>query len=84
MVGTILTVLAARVDLDEIFVGANTFVALLIAGFKTACVVLFFMHVKYSGRLVWLSVIGGVFWLMIMFAFTMQDYLTRAPGTFSK
>lgn len=82
MVGTALTVFAAQNDLDWIFTGANTLVALLIALVKTSFVVLFFMHVKYSGRLVWLSVVGGVFWLLIMFAFTMQDYLTRMPGTF--
>lgn len=82
MVGTALTVIVALFDLDRIFAGANTFVALLIALIKTSFVVLFFMHVKYSGRLIWLSVLGGGFWLLIMFAFTMQDYLTRAPGVY--
>ena len=84
MVGTVLTVAVANFDLDEMLHlgGANTLVALVIALVKTSFVVLFFMHVKYSGRLIWLSVLGGGFWLLIMFAFTMQDYLTRAPGTF--
>lgn len=82
MVGTALTVGAALIDLDWLFTGANTLVALLIALVKTSFVVLYFMHVKYSGRLIWLSVIGGGFWLLIMFAFTMQDYLTRSAGTF--
>jgi cytochrome c oxidase subunit 4 len=82
MVGTALTVIVALFDLEWIFTGANTLVALLIALIKTTFVVLFFMHVKYSGRLVWLSVLGGAFWLLIMFAFTMQDYLTRAPGVY--
>ena len=82
MLGTALTVVVALFDLDKIFTGANTFVALLIALIKTSFVVLFFMHVRYSGRLIWLSVLGGGFWLLIMFAFTMQDYLTRAPGVY--
>lgn len=82
MVGTLLTVGAALIDLEGLFIGANTLTALLIALIKTTFVVLFFMHVKYSGRMIWLSVVGGIFWLMIMFAFTMQDYLTRGPGTF--
>jgi cytochrome c oxidase subunit 4 len=56
--------------------------ALLIAFVKTSFVVLFFMHVKYSGKLVWLCAVGGVLWLALMFAFTMQDYLTRGPGIF--
>ena len=83
IVGTILTVLVANLDLDEyMFTGANTFMALLIAIAKTALVVLFFMHVRYSGRLVWLSAFGGFFWLLILFAFTMSDYLTRGNGQF--
>lgn len=83
MVGTILTVLVAFIDLDHIFAGANTLVALLIAFVKMSCVVLIFMHVRWSSKLIWLTAAAGFFWLAIMFAFTMQDYLTRSPGVFS-
>lgn len=82
-VGTIATYLVALVDLDWIFAGANTLVALLIAFTKMACVMLFFMHVYWSPRMVKLSTIASFFWLAIMIAFTMQDYLTRSSGTFS-
>ena len=84
MVGTILTVLVAFVDLDHIFPGANTLVALSIAFFKMGAVVLIFMHVRWSSRLIWLTVLAGFFWLAIMFAFTMQDYLTRTSGEFTR
>lgn len=80
--GTILTSLVARLDLDFIFAGANTLLALLIAFTKMSFVALFFMHLKYSSRLIWLTAVTGFFWLAIMFAFTMQDYLTRGLGTF--
>ncbi|MDQ3323742.1 MAG: cytochrome C oxidase subunit IV family protein [Acidobacteriota bacterium] len=80
--GTILTVVVAYLDLDHFFAGANTLVALAIAFFKMACVVLIFMHVRWSSRLIWLTALAGFFWLAIMFAFTMQDYLTRSPGVF--
>ena len=83
VVGTIVTYFAATVDLDSIFPGANTLVALLIAFFKMTCVVLIFMHVRWSSRLIWLTAIAGFFWLAIMFAFTMQDYLTRSAGVFT-
>ena len=83
VVGTILTYFVATVDLDSIFPGANTLVALLIAFFKMICVVLIFMHVRWSSRLIWLTAIAGFFWLAIMFAFTMQDYLTRGAGVFT-
>ena len=82
VVGTILTYFVATIDLDAIFPGANTLVALLIAFTKMTFVVLYFMHVRWSSRLIWLTVLSGFFWLAIMFAFTMQDYLTRSYGTF--
>jgi cytochrome c oxidase subunit 4 len=84
VVGTILTVVVAFIDLDHIFPGANTLVALTIAFIKMTFVVLWFMHVKYSSRLIWVTAISGFFWLAIMFAFTMQDYLTRGAGVFTR
>ena len=84
IVGTFLTYFVATFDLDWIFPGANTLVALLIAFTKMTFVVLFFMHVKYSSKLIWLTAIAGFFWLAIMFAFTMQDYLTRSSGVFTR
>jgi cytochrome c oxidase subunit 4 len=59
----------------------NTIAALVIAIFKAVLVILFFMHVKYSSRLTWVVVIGAVFWLGIMLALTMGDYLTRGWRT---
>jgi len=55
----------------------NTIVALVIAVFKTTLVLLFFMHVRYSTRLTWAVVVGSVFWLGILLALTLSDYLTR-------
>ena len=84
VVGTILTSVVARFDLDFIFAGANTLLALLIAFTKMTFVALIFMHVRWSSRLIWLTALAGFFWLAIMFAFTMQDYLTRTPGVFNR
>jgi cytochrome c oxidase subunit IV len=78
MLCTYLTVQIAFFDLGPL----NTIAALTIAVFKATIVVLFFMHVKYSTRLTWLVVTGSVFWLFIMLALTMSDYLTRAWRTF--
>ena len=81
MLGTIATVLIAFKDLDHVlFQGANTVVALTIAVVKATFVVLYFMHVRYSSRLIWVIVVSGLFWLAIMFVFTMADYLTRPNG----
>lgn len=72
--GTGLTVLAAFRD----FPGPlNAVVALTIATIKATFVVLYFMHVRYSGRLVWLVIASALFWLVIMFALTISDYSSR-------
>jgi cytochrome c oxidase subunit 4 len=52
-------------------------VALGIAVCKATLVVLFFMHVFYSSRLIWVFVGAGIFWLTLLFAFTMGDYVSR-------
>ena len=78
MVGTYLTVQAAFLDLGPL----NTVVALAIACAKAVLVVLYFMHVRYSTRLTWAVVVGSVFWLGILLALTMGDYLTRPWRTF--
>jgi cytochrome c oxidase subunit 4 len=56
----------------------NLVVAVVIAICKATLVVLFFMHVRYSGRLTWVFVGAGIFWLVLLIAFTMSDYLTRS------
>ncbi len=73
MVLTIVTVLAAYVDLGEM----NKVVALAIASFKATLVVLYFMHVKYASRLTKLVVISGFFFLAILLTLTMSDYGSR-------
>jgi cytochrome c oxidase subunit IV len=83
VVGTVLTYYAATIDMDWIFPGANTLVALGIAFTKMTFVMLFFMHVYWSPRLIWLAAVASFFWLAIMFAYTMQDYFTRDPGVFT-
>jgi len=55
----------------------NTVVALGIAVFKATLVVLFFMHLKYSPRLTHTVILGGLFWLCILIALTLSDFLTR-------
>ena len=82
VVGTVLTYIVALTDLDYIFPGANTLVALAIAFTKMAFVMLFFMHVRWSPRLIWLAAVASFFWLAIMFSYMMQDYLTRGLGVF--
>lgn len=74
MIGTTVTVLAAFQD----FPGhLNVIVAMTIAVVKATLVVLYFMHVRYSARLIWVIVASALFWMGIMFALTFSDYWTR-------
>jgi cytochrome c oxidase subunit IV len=81
MVLTGVTVFASTVDLGR----WNTPVALLIAITKAVLVVLFFMHVKYSSRLVSLAVGAAVLWLLLLIAGLIADYVSRgwvgSPGS---
>ena len=74
LVGTALTVMAAFVDFPW---QLNTIVAMTIATAKATLVVLYFMHVRYSGRLVSLVIVAALLWLAILFAITFSDYWTR-------
>jgi len=75
---TLLVMTAATVAISFIDLGPlNTVAALGIAAFKATLVILYFMHVRWSGRLVWLVVAGGVFWLGILMVLTLADVATR-------
>jgi cytochrome c oxidase subunit IV len=64
---------AAQLNLGE----WNTVVALTIAVMKMLLVVLFFMHVRYGSRQIWLFTAAGFIWLIIMIDLTLSDFLTR-------
>jgi len=80
ILGTILTVAAAKVDMGPL----NNIVMLTIACTKATLVILFFMHVRWSSRLTWVVAMSGFFWLLILFGIGMSDYLSRGwvPGTY--
>lgn len=74
LAGTLLTVIAAGIDLGPF----NAVVALSIATIKATLVVLFFMHVKYAHeKMTKIVIIAALFWLAILLALSMADYTTR-------
>jgi cytochrome c oxidase subunit 4 len=73
MVLTLLTVWVAGFDFGPM----STVVALTIAVAKASLVVYFFMGVRYSTRLTKLIVANAVVWLLLMFVFTLADYMSR-------
>lgn len=68
------TVGVAFIDLGNVI---NTVLAMTIASIKAALVILFFMHVRYSGPLVRLFAVAGLVWLIILIGLTFTDYLSR-------
>lgn len=60
---TAITVGASYIDLGSIFV--NVVVAMLIASVKATLVLLFFMHMKYESKLVWMF---GILYPILLFA----------------
>lgn len=71
-----LTVAAAFVNLGWF----NTPFALLISLGKGALIVFFFMNMRRETPLVRLAGAAGLFWLGILMALAMSDYLTRFQG----
>ncbi|HEV8713056.1 MAG TPA: cytochrome C oxidase subunit IV family protein [Candidatus Binatia bacterium] len=73
LVLTYTTYIVAFIDLGP----WNIVVAMAIAMGKAFLVTLFFMHLRHSPKLTWIVAGGGLFWLGILLALTVSDYLTR-------
>ncbi len=77
LVFTVITVAAARVD----FGALNAVIAMLIASFKAALVLLYFMHLKYDEKLFPTVFFISIFFLLLMFGFSQLDIVTRVLET---
>jgi cytochrome c oxidase subunit IV len=57
-------------------------VALTIATIKALLVVLFFMEVRYVPKMTLVAIISGFFFLGILLALSMTDYISRAWSSY--
>ena len=73
LVLTALTVIVAFFDFGPF----NDVVMLTIAVTKATLVVLYFMHVRWSDKLVWVFAASGFVWLLILLAITFADMISR-------
>jgi caa(3)-type oxidase subunit IV len=55
----------------------NTPLIAALAIFQMLLIILFFMEVRWSAKLIWIFVSAGFFWLLILFTLVAGDYLTR-------
>jgi cytochrome c oxidase subunit 4 len=78
MILTVITVAVATVNLGPL----NFPVALGVAIIKATLVILFFMHAKYSSKMTKMFVGTAFFFLFILLALTMTDYLSRGLDTY--
>ena len=69
----LLTVAAAMIDLGR----ANFIVAMVIALVKMVLIILYFMHVRYSGKLTWLASMGTILFFLVLIVGMLNDYWTR-------
>ena len=76
LVCTLLTVMASGH-----FGHADVIVAMAIATFKAALVMLFFMHLKYDNMANRVIIASGFFFLLVLFAFSSFDLFTRVNAT---
>jgi caa(3)-type oxidase subunit IV len=51
--------------------------SLIVAGTQATVLALFFMDLRQADSLTWLCAGAAVFWVFLMFLFTLTDHLTR-------
>jgi cytochrome c oxidase subunit IV len=85
---TYLLILSALLVLTAVTTGVayldmgifNPIIALGIACFKAVLVILFFMHIRYSSRVMMLTVGAGFFTFLVLITMTLSDYISRNWG----
>ncbi len=85
---TYLLILSALLVLTAVTTGVayldmgifNPIIALAIACFKAVLVILFFMHIRYSSRVMMLTVGAGFFTFLVLITMTLSDYISRNWG----
>jgi cytochrome c oxidase subunit 4 len=70
---TAVTTAVAFVDLGPL----NVVIMLAIAGVKASLVVLWFMHARYESQLTRLTILGAVFWLLVLIVMSASDVFIR-------
>jgi cytochrome c oxidase subunit 4 len=74
----LLVLLAATVGAAFIDLGWFNFtLTMIIAGAKAVMILLIFMHVRYSERLVWVFSSAAFLWLALLIVLSLNDYFTR-------
>jgi caa(3)-type oxidase subunit IV len=76
-----LTCFATMVGFTEIG-PAKIWVSLGISCVQGIVLTVFFMDLRNSDKITWLTAIASLFWTFLLFLFTLTDYLTRHYAAF--
>ena len=78
MVLLVITLVAAMFDFSHMGLPwLNIVIAVTIAVVKAVLIILYFMHVRYSSKLIWVFSGAAFYWVLILFAFLLVDYFSR-------
>ena len=74
----LLVLLAVTVGVSFLDLGIfSKLLAVTIAAIKALLIFTYFMHLRYSPRLVWVFAGIGFLWFILLFTITMGDYIAR-------
>lgn len=75
----LMALLGVTIGVSTINLGAyNLFAALMVSVIKTVFILLIFMHVRHSKKIVAVFVAAGFLWIAIASVLLLTDYLTRS------
>jgi cytochrome c oxidase subunit IV len=81
ILGALLVLTATTTGAAFINMGVfSPIVALAIACLKAVLVILFFMHIRYSSKVMMLTVGAGFFTFLVLITMTLCDYMSRSWG----
>jgi cytochrome c oxidase subunit 4 len=74
----LMVLLGVTIGAAYFHLGNMTIVAAVgIAVVKACLIILYFMHIRFSGRTRWVFAVVGFLWLAILLTLGMTDYLSR-------
>lgn len=77
----LMVLLAITVAASFIDVGAyRAAISVAVAIAKALLVMIFFMHLRGSNRILWVVAGAGFFWLSILMVLTIGDFVSRVPA----
>jgi cytochrome c oxidase subunit IV len=59
----------------------RTMIHFLVVAVQVGLIGVFFMNLRVARGLIWFAAVAGLYWLVIMFVLTFNDYKSRPPSS---